>query len=111
MTHGSFNNLLYANTITDEPEVGDGATEIQWTDRTPYTVIDVIHGPKGKVTVIVQQDKVVWKPWPNGYAETITPDPNGYHVTVTRKKNGKWVGDNGSIFNFGHRSAYHDPSF
>ena len=41
MTHGNFSNQLLATVKPREPQVGDGATLILWSDRQAFTILDV----------------------------------------------------------------------
>jgi hypothetical protein len=57
MEFGSFNNLMMANSKPVEtPKVGDGATILSWSDRTPATVVFVSENGK---TIHIQEDNAV----------------------------------------------------
>jgi hypothetical protein len=54
--HGSLQNLMAARSAaaqTVTPEVGMGATEIMYSDRHAFTVVEVL-GPK---RIVVQRDR------------------------------------------------------
>ena len=97
-----------------EPTVGMGATEIMYSDRNPFTVIEVISPRK----IVVQADTATRTDnW--GMSECqkydYSPDPEGRIRTLTLRKNGRWVpvGESGKGTNFlvGDRRKYHDYSF
>lgn len=44
MQYGSLNNLMLTGTKGQPtPEVGMGATQLGWTDRHAYTIVEVIN--------------------------------------------------------------------
>lgn len=47
--YGSINNRLQENCKGETPVVGMGVTELQYTDRAPYEVIEVINEKKIRV--------------------------------------------------------------
>lgn len=108
------------NTITPSnpatPVVGQGATILHWTDRSPATVVEV--SGKGK-TVVVQDDNYQ-RTDSNGQSESqdyiYSPNPQGNKRTYTLRKNGRWVAKgenlvNGSRVALGNRERYYDYSF
>ncbi len=113
-TNSLVNNLM-ANSKSPTPAVGMGATELQWTDRSPYTIVEV----KSASRIVVQADSSK-RIDGNGMSESqdyeYSPNPNGRKVVVTLRKNGRWVAEgqpakNGTTFAIGYRDAYHDFSF
>ena len=107
MKHGSLINSITASAAS-ELAVGDGVTHLQWSDRTPYTVIAV--SASGK-TATIQMDR--WtRVDSNGMSDAqeyaITPDPDGATRTIRLGKKG-W-GSKGERFALG-RSRYHDFTF
>jgi hypothetical protein len=115
MAFGSLNNLLMSNAKAPEPKVGMGATRLSWTDRDPYTIIEV-RSPK---RIVVQADDAR-RSDANGMSESqsylFIPDPNGHKVVLTLRKNGKWVPEGEPLkgagsFLIGSRGKYHDYSF
>ena len=107
MNHGSLQNKFYAEGKgADSPEVGMGATKILYTDRTPYTVIEVTSPTEVKI----QADAVERNEWPDGNAKSITPAPSGFIETLYLR-NGKWVDSAGCTYALGLRSYYYDTSF
>lgn len=105
-------NLILGRAVTAAPAIGDGATELMFTDRHPYTVVDLVYHKNGKLkAVVLRADKVTkWKPWPDGHADTIDPDPDGYLIHVLPTKDNRWK-RGGTYFLMGHRDAYRDPHF
>jgi hypothetical protein len=106
-THGSLNNEMIAGAVSATPEVGMGVTQVLWTDRRPFTVIEV----KTAKCCILQADKVNANPWPDGYAKIIEADLDGRKVTVRLHKDGKWKSPDGDTFTIGTRQYYYDHSF
>jgi hypothetical protein len=109
MQHGSFHNLLAGNRPDYVPTVGDGATELLWTDRHAYTVIAVADNGK---SCTVQRDKVT-RTDKNGMSEcqsyAYEADKTGTTVVVRKTKKGWYAGTR--KFAFGSRREYHDFSF
>lgn len=83
-----------------------------WTDRHPYTVVEVISPKK----IVVQEDTAT-RTDSNGMSDsqsyTYAANPDGKKCILTLRKSGKWmrVGSEGSVFIIGRRMAYHDYSF
>jgi len=79
-----------SNVKGPEPVVGMGATKYLYTDRHPYTIVEVISPKK----IVVQADSTKAdpdKPGGPGYQNwVITPNPDGYKETLTLRKDGKW---------------------
>lgn len=111
--YGSLNNAIAARSTigAPTPEVGMGATQLCWTDRHAYTVVEV----KSPKRIVVQADKAI-RVDSNGMSESqkyeFVPQPDAPKVTLTLRKNGQWkpVGG-GNTFAIGYRSEYHDFSF
>jgi hypothetical protein len=124
-TTGSLVNALYALESVKVPSIGDGATILSWTDRSPATVIDV--QTKGKFVYVTTQDDKYRRVDDNGFSENqkylYLPNPEGsirywridqrgeVDRVVVNLETGRWnkVGS-GGIF-FGRREKYHDFSF
>lgn len=111
--YGSLTNLLSSKgKQTIVPEVGMGATQICWTDRHAFTVIEVSKSGK---RCKVQADKAI-RTDKNGMSEcqeyTYEPDPKGYVRELSLRRDGKWkaVGTT-ELFRLGHREEYYDYSF
>jgi hypothetical protein len=113
---GSLTNNIFANARQNvPPAVGMGATELCYTDRHAYTIVEVV-SPK---EIVVQQDTAI-RTDKNGMSESqdyrFEANPNAKRVTVTLRKNGRWVvkgesAKNGTCYAVGGRSEYHDYSF
>lgn len=111
---GSITNLIARTAPGLVPVVGMGATQILYTDRNPYTVVEVL-GPKK----LVLQADTYRRTDKNGMCDSgqaylYASDPNGKKVTVSLRKDGKWrkVGeDRTNGFVIGWREKYHDFSF
>ena len=95
-----------------QPEIGMGATLLGYTDRFPYTVIEVSkNGKRCKV----QEDSAV-RLDDNGVSESqhydYIPNPEGEIIAISRRKNGAWIEvGGGARFHVGSRRKYHDYSF
>lgn len=110
-TNGSLQNLMLHNAKPATPTVGMGATEVRWTDRRPYTVVEV----KSDRRVVVKQDN--WtRTDTNGMSDaqtyTFEPNPDASPVVLSLRKDGKWkmVGDT-QVFVLGTRQMYYDFGF
>jgi len=98
----------------NQPVVGMGATELCWTDRHPYTVIEV----KSANVIVVQADDCV-RIDNNGMSEDqryeFKANLNGRKAVLRRAKNGRWYSKggmhNGTCYSIGERDSYHDFSF
>jgi hypothetical protein len=108
--HGSLENAIADQTRSLQPTVGIGVTEIMFSDRHPYTVIEVI-SPK---RIRVQADTAT-RVDDNGYSESqeynYTPNPKGEIITLFLNKWGKWkqAGQaQSSTFLIGKREEYYD---
>ncbi len=116
MSYGSFQNMYYANGTCPEPEVGQGATIIHWTDRTACTIVWV---DSKKREVRVQRDhanRVDNRGMSDAQDYKYSPNPNGELYVFTLRKNGKWVAKgqglkNGTRLVIGVRMEYYDFSF
>jgi hypothetical protein len=113
-THNIMSNIM-DNSKQPQPEVGMGATELCYTDRHAYTIVEVCN-PK---TIVVQQDKSI-RTDNNGMSDSQSyryeADPQGNKHALTLRKNGRWVkrGESmrdGRTFVIGLRSEYYDYSF
>lgn len=113
---------------TSMPEVGDGATMLAWTDRTPGTVIQI--EAKGKfVYVAIQADDYVMKNEDglgiHGSQDYSYSQNKDGHITYFRRSvdggdwlqtvqssiTGRWQKRDGLRVRFGTRQRYYDPHF
>ena len=96
------------------PELGMGATEYCWSDRHPWTVIQLI----GKKTIVVQSDEAI-RVDNHGMSDSqdyiYKRNPEGTTRTLTLRKNGAWIvkGESmrGKAFGLVYRREYYDFSF
>ena len=88
MTHGSFSNQLLATVSPRQPQLGDGATLILWSDRQAHTVIDV-----KKSYVVVSRDS----------------QPPAPRKAYLRKDGNYYLG--GHLLKIGFRDEFRDPHF
>lgn len=107
--HGSLINRLSEGKTAVKPEVGMGATELCYSDRHAYTIVEV--SPSGK-TIKVQPDKAT-RTDNNGMSDAQTysfePDTNAPIITVRLTKKG-WQ-SKGRPFAIGYRSEHYDYTF
>lgn len=110
--YGSINNrLMEQDAAPPVPEVGMGATELCYSDRHAYTVIEV----RSPTTIVVQRDKAT-RVDSNGCSDaqayTYELETNGAQVVVTRRRNGQWKSKGGgAVFAIGYRDEHYDFSF
>lgn len=106
---GSLMNRIGEQSAIVTPEIGMGATGFGYSDRYPYTVVEV----KSKARIVVQSDFYKLEPWPSGYGieESYKADTEGELITLVKTAKG-WKEFKGSMrFALGFRQAYSDPSF
>ncbi len=115
MQFGSFQNMMSAECRNSDPHVGMGATELRWTDRAAYTVIEV--QANGRV-LRLQRDQATRKDkrgMTDAQEYLYQPNPKGLIVTVSRRRDGKYrrvgEGNTGSVFMIGARQEYYDFTF
>jgi hypothetical protein len=109
--YGSINNRIMESDRQPDPEVGMGATELCYSDRHAYTVVEVTNSK----TIVVQRDKAT-RADQNGMSDsqeyTYAPDPNGERVTLTLRRDGMWKSKPGSVvYGIGYRDEHYDFSF
>lgn len=108
MQKGSFLNRLLERDTETIPEIGMGATELCYSDREPYTVIEIIAKNKIKVQADNYEpaDKELMS---NNWI--CTPNPEGKIETLIKTKKG-WKRLGGcTYFRLGIRERYYDYSF
>lgn len=109
---GSLINWMMGGLQHPVPEVGMGATELCWSDRHPYTIIEISKSGK---RMKVQADIAI-RTDNNGMSESqeyeYKRDPEGAIRTLYLTKTGKWRELKGiCFFSIGSRSEYYDFSF
>ena len=109
--YGSLTNILYGNAKSTPPYIGQGATEVLWTDRHAYEVIAI----KDERHIIVRRMNARLVSEYEDQEYELTSDPNGSCVNLFRKKNGQWVErigrEYGAKFVLGVMNEYEDPHF
>lgn len=108
--HGSLQNLMLSGATTNKPEVGQGVTEICWTDRHAGTITSVSKSGKS----FKWRQDIATRTDSNGMSDVQTydfkPNPDSPEKTARQHKNGKFYTD-GRVIQVGARSEYHDFSF
>jgi hypothetical protein len=98
--------------ISELPVIGMGGTLLYHSDRSPITVIQVLHNGK---RLVLQEDKAT-RTDSNGMSESQSYDyeidPNGAIHYATLRKDGTYrlVGGKTRV-SLGNRSKYYDYSF
>jgi len=92
-------------------KIGMGCTEILWSDREPYTVIEIL----AKNKIMVQADKAI-RTDKNGASECQEYDfernPNGTtYILTNSKKHGWHIAGTERVFVMDYREKYYDFSF
>ena len=112
--YGNLINRVQEEMKSATPEVGMGITEMCYSDRHAYTIIQV--NPKGK-RVLVQRDKAT-RADNRGMSDAqeweYEPDPDALMIELKLNKHGNWkrAGDpNGNTFMIGKRDEHFDFSF
>ena len=115
MKTASLVNEIMINSRTPEPVAGMGATRLMYSDRKPFTVVEVINS----TTVVLQADDYK-RVDDNGMSDcqeyVFTQNIDNPTYIVTKRKNGSWITKgqsmkNGQYWSIGTRSAYFDFSF
>ena len=85
------------------PEVGMGVTEVGWSDRHPYEIVEVISPRKIRLRAMSAERDPTWKPdiivggfsghcVNNGEQRwTLKSNPTASTRLATKRKNGKWI--------------------
>lgn len=120
---GSLVNHMMSRVAPQLPEIGEAATLLSFTDRSPATVVETF--TRGKFQYVVVQADDFRRIDKNGLSESqtyeYTPNPDGYKSTFRMTDTG-WQGvyrdvntgrfrkTSGGIM-IGRRDKYYDPSF
>lgn len=109
-------NQILGQSVSAAPVVGMGVTKLGYTDRTPYTIIEII----SEKEIVVQEDNAV-RTDANGMSEcqryTFSPNPNGHKVVLTLRRSGRWIEKGipdkkgATQYMIGERMKYYDYSF
>lgn len=117
MTGSVINNIM-GDRRSATPTVGVGATELCYTDRHAFTVIEV----KDDTHITVQEDTAA-RTDNHGMSDSqqyeYAPNPDGRKVDLLLCKDGRWRSGvknraakrTGTVFLVGSRCEYHDFSF
>lgn len=105
---GSLQNRILERDTEIIPEIGMGATELCYTDRYPYTVVEIIAGNKIKVQADSYEPadlNMMSNNW------EYSPNPKGKIETLIKTRKG-WKRLGGcTYFKLGVREYYYDYSF
>jgi hypothetical protein len=108
--YGSLVNAIRNQTRSLKPEVGMGVTELMYSDRHPYTVVEILSDKR--IVVQVDDSKRIDR---NGFSEEqkyeYTRRPDSERIELFLNKWGRWKrrGDSqGSTFLIGKREEYYD---
>lgn len=110
MSYGSLQNLIQGNSKQAEPKVGDGCTEICYTDRHAGTITWVSASGKSfrfKRDIATRKDGLGMS---DAQQYTYEPDPNASEHTARLHKDGKYR-SGGTVVGVGYRQEYYDYSF
>ena len=106
--YGSLQNRIMERDTETVPEIGMGATELCYTDRYPYTIIEIL----AKNKIKVQEDNYEStdnEPMSNNWK--YTPNTEGKIETLIKTKKG-WKRLGGiTYFRLGVREHHYDYSF
>lgn len=119
--YGSIINLLQDQSSQRPPVVGDGATQLFWSDRHACTIVEVINystgAKKGQVKAVVVTRDTAKRVDANGMSESqsyeFTTNLDAHKETYTLRKNGRYIkqGDSYGALGIGYREEYYDFSF
>lgn len=117
MWYGSVNNRLQERAKGNTPVVGMGVTELCWSDRHAYEIVEVKDARHIVIRRLIAKRTDI-----NGMSECqeydYLPDERGVKYTLYLNNKGRWVrrvGKNGvdksSGWYVGRAEEYFDPSF
>ncbi|HHA5789787.1 TPA: hypothetical protein ACOBID_001828 [Enterococcus faecium] len=101
------NRMMEGKATSKEIVVGMGATELLYTDRNPFTVIEV----KSKNRIVVQEDDAINKATFPDQEWEYSRNPEGQTFELIKTKNGWKVLKKDIRFYIGNREKYYDPNF
>jgi len=110
---GSFFNNLMQGTPTPKVEVGMGVTQLCWTDRRAYTVIEVVSGKK----LVIQRDTAIplFQGMTDSQSYEYRPNLDGEKTIITLRENGTWheagTTMRSEVYALGYRQEYYDYTF
>ncbi len=109
--YGSLQNRLSERCKSPKPEIGMGATELMYSDRNAYEVVEIIDD----MHIVVRRMKaeLVGSYYDQDYK--LSSDPSGRTQRLFLTKKGQWREQwgrqLGNVFALGYASEYRDPSF
>lgn len=115
MITASLVNNIMIQSASPEPVVGMGATRLMYSDRKPFTVVEVINSN----TLVLQADDYK-RVDNNGMSDcqeyVFSQNIDNPTYIVTKRKNGSWITKgqsmkNGQYWSIGVRSAFFDFTF
>lgn len=113
---GSFQNRIYERTENPEPEVGMGVTEIMYSDRNPWEIIEIKDDRHITVRALDWKRVDSWgMSEAQEYEYTSNPENRTKNLFLT--KQGQWkerIGRNGlgvTVFTIGRAERYYDFTF
>jgi len=119
--YGSLFNQLQDQSAQRAPQVGDGATELMWSDRHACTIVEVINyssgAKKGQVKAVVVTKDTAKRVDGNGMSDSQSyeyeTNLEGFRVTFTVRKDGRFIhqGSSYGTLAIGYRNHYFDFSF
>lgn len=112
--YGSLQNRVQENCRYPKPEIGMGATEMLWSDRNAYEVIEI--KDDRHITVRRLKCKLVSEYFTDCQEYEYEHDPNGITANLFLTKKGQWREryhnrSLGNVFALGFAEEYRDPSF
>ena len=110
MEYGSLQNMVQGNSKQPEPKVGEGCTEICYTDRHAGTITWVSKTGKSFRFKQDTATRVDGQGMSDSQKYEYTPNPEAYEKTARLHKDGKYRCD-GRVIAVGWREEYHDFSF
>lgn len=116
---GSLVNHLLSSSKGADPIVGEGATVLHWSDRTPCTVTlwdaqkQIIQLREDKATCTnFEMQNYTYEPSETGATYHFKREKNGSWVQVfLNRVTGRWLKSKGHGLIIGRREKYRDPSF
>lgn len=116
---GSLVNHMMSRMVGSEPTIGEGATVLHWSDRTPCTVVGY---DADKQIVMLREDRAFCTDFDLqtyefersefGATYFFRREKNGSWVQVFFKAStGRWIKSKGMGLILGRREKYRDPSF
>lgn len=113
------NHMMSRMTTSLDPVVGDAATVLHWSDRSPATVTgwyankQIVELRGDKATCIdFEQQTYTYEPSETGATYHFRREKNGKWVQVfLNRVTGRWLKSKGSGLIIGRREKYRDPSF